>query len=444
MHPFLLALVLFVVQAFAGQVSVLTLDGGVDPGSAEYLIQGIQQAEADGAAAVVIVMDTPGGLLSSTREIVQAELGAKVPVIVYVSPSGARAGSAGVFITLAAHIAAMAPGSNIGAAHPVDLFGGGFKPQGEGQEQPAQQDVVMQEKILNDTLAWTRAIAEQRGRNVEFAQEAVRSSESITDREALARGVIDLVAPDLATLLQEVDGREVKTAAGTVVLQTAGADQTHPQMAFKLRVVHFLADPTLLFVLLALGLLGIYVEYHHPGLILPGVLGGVCLIAVAVGLSILPFNIGGLLLVVGAFVLFALEIWVPSYGALTAGGIACLVLGGVLLFDVKDFDLRVQNSTLIAVASLAGALALTVAFLVLRSHRRRVHTGKEGMLGEPGEVTEGGTGQGWVLVDGELWRATWPGTLPRGARVRVKSVDRLRLAVEPISQNPDSDDPTQA
>ncbi|MFH1468689.1 MAG: nodulation protein NfeD [Pseudomonadota bacterium] len=444
MPPFLLALVLFVVQALAAPVSVLTLDGGVDPGSAEYLIQGIHKAESDGAAAVVIVMDTPGGLLSSTREIVQAELGAKVPVIVYVSPSGARAGSAGVFITMAAHIAAMAPGTNIGAAHPVDLFGGGLGPQTQDDEQAKQQDVVMQEKILNDTLAWTRAIAEQRGRDIGFAEEAVRSSESITDSEALERGVIDLIAPDLATLLQEVDGREVQTAAGPVTLQTAGAAHEHQEMAFKLKVVHFLSDPTLLFVLLALGLLGIYVEYHHPGLILPGVLGGICLVAVAVGLSILPFNIGGLLLVIGGFVLFALEIWVPSYGALTAGGIACLVLGGILLFDVKEFDLRVQLSTLIAVAALAGALALLVGFLVLRSHRRRVHTGKEGMLGEPGEVTEGGTGQGWVLVDGVLWRATWPGTLACGAQVRVKAVERLRLVVEPVLQKPDSDDPTQA
>jgi len=406
-------------------------------------VAGIARAERDGAPAVVIAMDTPGGLLSSTREIVQAELAATVPVIVYVTPSGARAGSAGVFITLAAHVAAMAPGTNIGAAHPVGVFGGvlGKSAEGEGS---AEQAAAMEEKILNDTLAWARAIAEQRGRPMEFTEEAVRSSAAITDSEALARGVIDLSAVDLPDLLAQVDGREVQTAAGPVTLRTAGAAVEHVAMGFRQRVVHFLGDPNLIFLLLGLGLLGLYVEYHQPGLILPGVLGGCCLVAAAVALSILPFNLAGLLLVIGGFVLFAIEVWVPSYGALTAGGISCLLLGGILLFDVQEFDLRVQLSTLIPVAVVAGLLALGVAMVVLRSHRRRVATGREGMVGELGQVTEGGDGQGWVLVDGAIWKATWQGTLARGARVRVRGLQRLSLSVEAAPEPPGPDDPTSA
>jgi len=440
--PFLLAMMIAALQAGAGVIPVLTLDGGVDPGSADYLVSGIEQAEADGADAVIIVMDTPGGLLSSTREIVQAQLGAAVPVVVYISPSGARAGSAGVFITMAAHVAVMAPGTTIGAAHPVDLLGGGIGPKGEDEEEGAG-DEVMQEKILNDTLAWSRAIAEQRGRSIEFAEAAVRTSESITDSEALEQNVVDLVVADLATLVEQLDGRVVQTSSGEVTLNTSGSSLSHKGMDLRQRVMHFLGDPNVIFVLLGLGLLGLYIEYHNPGLIVPGVLGACFLISVAVALSIVPFNVGGLILVVVGFALFALEVWIPSYGALTIGGVLCLVLGGILLFNVQEFDLRVQLSTLITVAVLAGLLALGVGTLVLRSHKRKVATGSEGLMGDEGEVTEGGSGKGWVVVDGAIWKAAWSGELQAGTAVRVVAVKRLVLHVEPLSSVLTNEPPTE-
>ncbi len=442
MLPFLLAMMIAALQAGAGVIPVLTLDGGVDPGSADYLVSGIEQAEADGADAVIIVMDTPGGLLSSTREIVQAQLGAAVPVVVYISPSGARAGSAGVFITMAAHVAVMAPGTTIGAAHPVDLLGGGIGPKGEDEEEGAG-DEVMQEKILNDTLAWSRAIAEQRGRSIEFAEAAVRTSESITDSEALEQNVVDLVVADLATLVEQLDGRVVQTSSGEVTLNTSGSSLSHKGMDLRQRVMHFLGDPNVIFVLLGLGLLGLYIEYHNPGLIVPGVLGACFLISVAVALSIVPFNVGGLILVVVGFALFALEVWIPSYGALTIGGVLCLVLGGILLFNVQEFDLRVQLSTLITVAVLAGLLALGVGTLVLRSHKRKVATGSEGLMGDEGEVTEGGSGKGWVVVDGAIWKAAWSGELQAGTAVRVVAVKRLVLHVEPLSSVLTNEPPTE-
>ncbi len=429
MPPFLFAILLATLQALAAPIPLLAVEGSIDPGSADYLVAGIAQAEADGAQAVIITLDTPGGLLSSTREIVQAELGAQIPVIVYVSPSGARAGSAGVFITMAAQVAAMAPGTTIGAAHPVDLFGGfGKGDKGEEEEQGGE---VMEEKILNDTLAWARAIAEQRGRDVGFAEEAVRTSEALTDREALERGVVDLVAEDVHDLLRQLDGRQLETSQGLITLRTSSAETALLPMSLRQRVMHQLGDPNVIFLLLALGLLGLYVEYHNPGLVVPGVLGVCFLVAVGVALSVLPFNVAGLLLVVLGFGLFALEIWIPSYGALTAGGVLSLLLGGILLFEVEDFDLRVEFSTLIPVTVLAGLLALLVGWLVVRSHKSGVRTGREGLAGAEGEVTEGGLDRGWVEVEGVIWKAHWSGRLQQGQRIRVIETQRLVLKVEP-------------
>lgn len=432
-----LLLALFAV-AWAGPVHVLTLKGGVDPGSASYLLDGIAAAEAADASAVVIELDTPGGLLTSTRDIVTAELTSKTPVIVYVSPSGARAGSAGVFITLAAHVAAMAPGTTIGAAHPVSMFGEGRKSpsdeQGGEEEATGGQDDVMEAKILNDTLAWARAIATERGRNAEWAEAAVRESAAITDREAVENRVVDMVASDLGELLRAVDGRVVQTRDGPVTLATAGAEIVRVDMTLRQRIVHFLGDPNVLFVLIGLGLLGLYIEYQSPGLIIPGVAGVLCLLGAGVGLSILPFQLGGLLLVLAGFVAIGLEAYIGGKGIFAILGTGGIVVGGLLMFEVEGFDLRVDPFALGVVGLVALVVALGLGVALTQAQRRRVLTGAEGMVGLPGVVTVGGSGAGRVRVQGEDWAASWQGTLEPGAPVRVLKVDGPTLLVEPAAQ----------
>jgi membrane-bound serine protease (ClpP class) len=426
-----LFLLLMTMAALAGTVPVLELRGSVDPGSADYIVKGIEAAEAAGAPAVVLTLDTPGGLLTSAREIVQAELTAEVPVIVYVEPSGARAGSAGVFLTMAAHVAVMAPGTTIGAAHPVQLFGGA------GEEEEGEQDATMEEKILEDTMAWARAIAEQRGRSAEWAEAAVRESDAITDGEAVELNVVDLVAPDLETLLQLVDGRVVETASGSVTLRTAGLVPDFVRMTFRQQVLHLLGDPNLLFILIVLGMLGLYTEFHNPGLIIPGAVGVLCLLGAAIGLSVIPFNAGGLLLLLFGFGCFALEIYTPTFGALTAAGVVAVALGGVLLFEVTGFDLSISPWILGGVAVGAGAIALALAWLILRDRRMKPATGAEGLVGMIGVVTVGGDGRGRVSVHGEDWAALWKGDLPEGRRVRVVRMDGLTLEVTLLGDDND-------
>ncbi len=444
----LLALLLTVLPADAATVRRVVLEGSVDPGSAAHLAGAIADAREQGDEVLLVVLDTPGGLLESAREMVQAELASEVPVVVWVAPSGARAGSAGVFVTLAAHVAAMAPGTTIGAAHPVDLLGQGLhrpeapEPSGASGD-PAEPDAgrlaaAMEVKVLEDTAGWARTIATHRGRNAAWAERAVRESVVATDREALEAGIVDLIAPDLPSLLAALDGRTVETDAGPRTLATAAAVLVDAPWSVRDRVLHFLGDPNVVFLLLALGLLGVWVEYHHPGLIAPGALGGVALVAAAAALSILPFNLAGLLLILAGFALFAAEIWIPSYGALTVGGVAALVTGGILLFDVEGFDLRISPATLALVAGTAAAAVLLVAFLVLRAHRRRPRTGVEGLAGARAVVTRGGEGSGWVRAEGEIWQATWSGRLDPGTPVRVASVDHLTLFVEPAGPPPAS------
>lgn len=426
----MVALFLFLVSALAGPVAVLELRGSVDPGTADYIAGGFAEAQAMGASAVVVRLDTPGGLLQSARDIVQAELTAEVPVVVYVEPSGARAGSAGVFVTMAAHVAAMAPGTTIGAAHPVSLMGG-------GEQQGEDQDRVMEDKILEDTMAWARAIAEKRGRSVEWAERAVRESDALTATEAVDVGAVDVVAPDLDALLAAIDGWEVETPSGTVTLETAGAEQVEIAMSIRQSVLHVLGNPNVLFALIVLGMLGLYTEFYNPGLIIPGAVGVLCLVGAGVGLAVIPFNAGGLLLLLVGFGCFALEPTTPTFGALTSAGVVAVLLGGALLFDVSGFDLSVHPALLAGVAAVAGAAVLAVAWLVVRDRAMQPATGAEGLVGMTGAVLVGGADRGRVRVHGEDWAATWPGVLEPPQPVQVQSVDGLTLHVTPVAQRSD-------
>ncbi len=419
------ALLVLWFSAFAAEVHLLDVRGSIDPGTADYVETGLRAAEERGAAAVILRLDTPGGLVESARAIVRAELGAEVPVVVYVAPTGARAASAGLFVTLAANVAAMAPGTTIGAATPVPL-GGGEPAEGEGGG-------AIDAKVLEDTAAWVRAVATQRGRNGEWAERAVRESVAATDDEALALDVIDLVAADLDALLEALDGRTVTVGGREVALVTAGAEVVEVPMTTRQQVVHTLSDPNLLFLLVTIGMLCLYIELLNPGIVVPGAVGVVLLLAAAVGLSILPFNAAGLALIVGGAILLGLEAFVTSSGLLAVTGVAALALGGLLLFErVPGFDLSVDPRVIVGIAVMAGFAAIGLAYQVTRSQRRRVLTGAEALLGAQGIVIVGGHGAGRVLLEGEDWAAHWDGALSENQPVRVVGLRGLLVEVAPV------------
>ncbi len=421
------------------RVLVADFSGAVDVGSGDYLVSAIRRAQAEDAELLIIKMDTPGGQLDVTREVVEAELSARVPVAVFVTPSGARAGSAGAFITLAAHVAAMAPASNIGAAHPVGV---GDAKHGEEKETGGAKDdaTVMFHKVENDTVAMMEGIAEKRGRNRDWAVSAVKESASVTAEKALALKVIDLLADDLPDLLRKLDGREVRLAPGeTRKLHTATATIAPIGWTPKQNTLHWFANPELAGLLLTLGMIGLLAEFYHPGAIFPGVIGGVCLLFAAVGLHMLPVNLGGVLFLVAAVGFFVSELYVTGHGILAVAGAVCLVLGSVLLIDNvgtnfyadRDFGIPLRFILPIAISIALGAIALASRMVAV--WRKKAITGAAGLVGEFGETREpiapGAVGH--VFVHGETWEAGSDVELQRGVRVVVTGVDGLRLQVSP-------------
>jgi membrane-bound serine protease (ClpP class) len=403
-------------------LAVLVVDGAINPAVADFLHQAIARAVDDGAPALVVQLDTPGGLLPSTRAIVKDILAAPLPVIVYVAPSGAGAGSAGVFITLAAHVAAMAPGTNIGAAHPV----GG---QGEDIEG------ALGKKIESFTASFSESIARKRGRNVEWAAKAVRESVSITADEAAKTNVVDFVAKDLDEVVKRAEGRRVDVAGTERVLAFAavrGADghvrTRRYEMTLGQRVLNVLADPNIAYLLMLAGMLGLYVELTHPGLAFPGIAGAICLVLALTAFQVLPVNTSGLaLLALGAALLVA-EAFLPTFGLLGVGGLVAFLLGSLFLFD-HGSGIRVARSLVFGVGGAVCAIMLLVATLVVRSQRRRPALGVEGMMGQvgtaQGRLAPGGT----VRVHGEYWTAESEDVIEAGERVEVTGVDGLRLRV---------------
>jgi len=395
----------------------ITVSGAITPPMAEFILANIEEASREGRAGLIILLDTPGGLDLAMRDIAKGILNAPLPVIVFVYPAGARAASAGVIITVAAHVAAMAPGTNIGAAHPVAIgFGGG--------------DKTMMEKVENDAAAYVRGIARQRGRSEEWVERAVRKSESVTAEEALKKGVIDLVAADVPELLRGIDGREVKVGGKTVVIKTQGAVVTEKKMGTRQRVLTAISDPNVAYILFLLGLAGLYFEFSHPGVILPGVVGAISLILAFFAMQTLPINYAGILLIVLGVILFIAEMKVVSHGILTVGGIISLVVGSLMLFESPDPALRVSLDVMIPSLVIITLFFVAVIVLVVRAQLRRKRTGREGMVDAEGVAVTDVDPVGKVLVKGEYWQATSVRPIKAGMPVRVISVDGLRLQVE--------------
>ncbi len=406
-------------------VYVSRVDGVINPATQEFMYSVIQTATDARAECVIFELDTPGGLMKSMRLIVKDILNSAIPVVIYIAPPGSRAGSAGVFITYAAHIAAMAPGTNIGAAHPVTMGG-------------ADTSRTLMEKVTNDAVAFIRSLAEERGRNVEWAEKAVRESASISETEALKLHVIDFIVPTLDSLLIAIDGKTIRTALGEKTLHTRNAKIIRLEKSFRIKILEVISDPNIAYILLLIGIYGILFELYNPGLIFPGVVGAISLILAFYALHTLPVNYAGLLLIFLAIVLFLLEIKVPSFGLLTIGGIISLVLGSIMLFNSPIPFFRVSWKV-IAAATIGTALFFIFAMgMAIRAQRKKPQTGREGLIGEVGTALEHfNNGRGQVLVHGEIWSAFGDKTIRKGDTVVITRMNGLTIYVQP--QQPEAD-----
>ena len=403
------------------QVDLIVVDGTINPAVADFIRESIERTKTNGANALVIQLDTPGGLVDSTRSIVKEMLAAPVPVIVYVAPSGARAGSAGVFITLAGHVAAMAPATNIGAAHPV---------AGTGQEVKG----AMGEKIVNDMAAFIETIAQRRGRNTEWAIQAVRKSVSITESEALKKNVIDIVAKDINDLLAQAHGRAVDVNGRKQELALKDARVVQHEMSVRQKVLNSIAHPNIAYLLMMAGILGLYMEFSHPGTIFPGVAGAICLLLAFASLQLLPINYTGLALMVLGLALLIGEAFIPSFGVLGVGGIISLALGSLLLFDTPTSDFAVDRSIVFTAVATLGVFVFAISYLVVRSQSAAPTLGMEGLIGKVGEARSKLSPNGKVFVHGEYWDAQGDGEIDAGDRVKVVGYDGMRLKVIRLSQ----------
>jgi membrane-bound serine protease (ClpP class) len=402
-------------RAADAPVATVRIDGVISPVTLRLVETALARAQPDKAQALVIQLDTPGGLERSMRAICQRLLNAEIPVIVWVGPTGARAASAGVFITLAGHVAAMAPATNIGAAHPVAVGGG--------------VDKESLRKIENDAAAFVRTIAADRGRNADWAEKAVRQSVSITEREAVKLNVIDLVADSIPDLLAKVDGRAVKTAKGTVTLATKAAMARPIEIGVRDRFLNVITDPNVAYVLMMLGTLGLIFELSNPGAILPGVIGGISLILAFFAFQSLPINFAGVLLILFAIVLFIAEVKVVSHGVLAIGGVVAMALGSLMLYDEPEAGFRVSWLVVVPTVAVTAGIFLFALTAGVRALARRPQLGAEALVGATGTAYEALTPQGHIKLKGEIWRAVADRAVPEGAPVRVVAVDGLTLRV---------------
>ena len=402
--------------------NVITINAAITPSIAEYVAQSIDEAVKNSAEGLIIRLDTPGGLDLAMRDIVKAILNAPLPVIVYVAPPGARAASAGAIITMAATIAVMAPGTNIGAAHPVGLGIGG------------EMDKNMSEKVENDAVAYVRGIANKRGRNADWAENAVRKSVSITAEEALRLKVIDFMAVDLNSLMKQLDGREVLLAGEKRILKTKDAILREKVMGVRLKILSVLSDPNIAYILLLIGLAGLYFEFSNPGAILPGVIGGISLIMAFFAMQTLPVNYAGVGQILFAIILFIAEIKVISHGILTVGGIISLIIGSMMLFRTPDSSLGISWSVLISAVSITSLFFIAVIAIAVKAQFGPRHGGQEGMRGMEGVAITDIHEEGTVLIHGENWSAISDVPIAKGSNIRVIHFENLKVKGEPIEK----------
>jgi membrane-bound serine protease (ClpP class) len=410
----------FVQQGIGSEREVLIIDlvGPINPGNATFLTRGLGEADERGADLIVVRLDTPGGLGSSMRSMVKEILNSRVPVVVYVAPRGAGAASAGVLVTVAAHVAAMAPGTNIGAAHPVTAGG---------------KDIerTMSQKVVNDMASYGRGIARDKGRNAEWVEKAIRESVSITADEALDKNVVDLVAEDIDELLERLDGREITLQDKKVTLRTKGLKKSHYEPGFRDRILKIISDPNIAYILMMIGMAGLYFELAHPGVIFPGVIGAISLVLAFYSFQTLPVNYAGLLLIALAIVFFIAEIKVASYGILSLGGLISLTLGSIMLFEDARVSLKLMMPTIVLIAG----FFIVVSSLAFRAYRARPRSGMEGLLGATGLVRERIDPQGLIFIHGELWKAESGEVIDEGEKVQVEGLDGLVLKVRRVHRN---------
>jgi membrane-bound serine protease (ClpP class) len=405
------------------QAPVLTIevDGIINPPTAKFIIDAIDEAIRQNAQCLIIQLDTPGGLMESMRLIVKKELSSTIPIIVYVAPSGARAASAGVFVTMAAHIAVMAPGTHIGAAHPVTLGGG------EGKESKTMTD-----KIVNDTVSFVKAIAKTRGRNVDWAEKAVTKSVSITDEEAVKLNVVDFISPDLQSLLNKIDGKVVKFDGVARTLHTKGIKPQPIQMSWREKLLDIISNPQIAYYLLMLGGMGIFFELSNPGAILPGVVGGIFLILAFYALQVLPVNYAGLALILFGIILFIAEIKVVSHGLLAVGGVISLFLGSLMLFQSPAEYMRLSLSVIVPAVLVTSGFFIFAMTMAIRARLKKPTTGLEGLIGETGIVAIPLSPEGKLSVHGEFWNAVSDQPIEKGEKAKVIGVTHLKLRVKKL------------
>jgi membrane-bound serine protease (ClpP class) len=400
------------------EVLKVVVDDTIQPVTDEYIGRAIADAEQGRDQALLIELDTPGGLLTSTRHIIEEILASKVPVIIYVAPSGSRAASAGFFILESADVAAMAPGTNTGAAHPVSEFG--------------KMDDTMKEKVENDSAAFIRSYVSKRGRNVSLAETAVRQSKSWSDSEALSNHLIDYVAASPQELFQQLQGKPIRRFNGqTVTLDLVGQPLRTYDMSLRERMLNFIVDPNIAFILLAIGALGLYIEFNHPGAVIPGVVGLILIVLAIFGFDLLPVRFAAVILIFLAFVFFALEAKFGTHGILATGGIVCLTLGGLMLVDAPIPEMRVRLWTALAVSIPFGFITVFLMSIALKARANKVVTGAQGLVGEIGVAETPLIPEGKVFVHGELWNAVSSSNIPAGENVVIRNVNGLQLQVEP-------------
>jgi len=401
-------------------IEVLRIEGAISPVAADRLEKALKTAVQENALCLIVQLDTPGGLDTSMRQMVKTIMNSKIPVVVYVSPKGARAASAGVFITLASHIAVMAPGTNIGAAHPVTLG----PTSGMSKE--------MKEKVTNDAVAYIKSIAQKRERNVEWAEKAVRESVSITDEEALKLGIIDFVAEDMPSLLKKLNGRKVKVGKNALVFNTDGAVLHFTEISFREKILQTLADPNIAYILLMVGIWGIILEFFHPGALLPGIAGGICLLLSLFSLQILPFNSVGIILIILSVILFVLETQIPSYGALTIGGIISLALGSLMLIEPSAIYISISLKSIFVVVGITSLIFIFIISYGIKAQFKKSVTGLEGMVGEIGIAKGDLAPNGKIQIHGEIWNAIVQGeeVIKKGEEVEVIKIEGMKLVVK--------------